>query len=178
MEDKAPVSSPSHGCFSLLKFKSIRMKFLIMMFIWFSMALSYYVLQFNLAHYLGSPSTIGMIMGLCEIAACGAAIILMEYGRRTSFTIFIVGAIIACFGAAFEDFYSSNLAQMVFLGVLRFGLAAALCVMFTLTSELFPTIIRSIAFGACSTLSRASSMTAPVIVELGIMMSLDPLILI
>jgi hypothetical protein len=59
----------SGGVVALCKYKSMRWLFIFMLFIWFSTALSYYVLHFNLANFLGSPSIIGMIMGSCETVA-------------------------------------------------------------------------------------------------------------
>jgi OCT family organic cation transporter-like MFS transporter 4/5 len=99
----------------------------------------------------------------------------MERGRKICLVVSLVAATIACLGASVSEYYSM-VAQSICLGLMRFGLAAAFDVVFTLTSELFPTVVRSSAFGACSTLSRISSMMAPAIVEVGMEMQLQPLV--
>ena len=149
-----------------------------MVFIWFAIALSYFVLHFNVAHYLSSPSLVGMIMGVCECLSCIAAIFMMEKGRKKSLVLFTVIATIACFGSSVSLWWEAGEIQLGFLGFLRFGLSAGFCTLFTMTSELFPTVIRSVAFGACSTVSRVSSMLAPFMVEIGLMLKLDPLVVV
>ena len=68
--------------------------------------------------------------------------------------------------------------QLLFLGLLRFGISGCWTTLFTATSESFPTVVRSVAFGACSAAARISGMLAPEIVELGLEFQIDPLILV
>lgn len=68
--------------------------------------------------------------------------------------------------------------QLYSLGLLRFGISGCWTTLFTATSESFPTVIRSVAFGACSAAARISGMMAPAIVELGLEYEIDPLLIV
>ncbi|KAI4813853.1 hypothetical protein KUCAC02_003075 [Chaenocephalus aceratus] len=49
----------------------------------------------------------------------------------------------------------------------RFGMTSAFCVVYTFSSELFPTVIRSTAMGCCSMAARIGSIISPFIIYLG-----------
>ena len=69
-------------------------------------------------------------------------------------------------------------ALLLSLVLLRFGISGCWTTLFTATSESFPTVVRSVAFGACSAAARLSGMLAPTIVELGLEYEIDPLLVV
>lgn len=72
----------------------------------------------------------------------------------------------------------------VFLEMLgKFGITSAFCVVYAVTSELFPTVIRNTAMGICSMAARIGTIISPFIIYLGMIFfvclftSLGPLLL-
>lgn len=56
----------------------------------------------------------------------------------------------------------------VFLEMLgKFGLTSAFCIVYAVTSELFPTVIRNSAMGCCSMAARIGTIISPFILYLG-----------
>lgn len=56
----------------------------------------------------------------------------------------------------------------VFLEMLgKFGITASFCIVYAVTSELFPTVIRNTAMGLCSMAARIGTITSPFILFLG-----------
>ncbi|KAL7853413.1 hypothetical protein AOLI_G00202570 [Acnodon oligacanthus] len=49
----------------------------------------------------------------------------------------------------------------------KFGITAAFCVVYAVTSELFPTVVRNMAMGICSMSARIGSIISPFIIHLG-----------
>lgn len=49
----------------------------------------------------------------------------------------------------------------------KLGVTAAFCVVYAVTSELFPTVVRNMAMGTCSMTARIGSIVSPFIIYLG-----------
>ncbi len=49
----------------------------------------------------------------------------------------------------------------------KLGITAAFCVVYAVTSELFPTVVRNMAMGTCSMTARIGSIVSPFIIYLG-----------
>lgn len=72
----------------------------------------------------------------------------------------------SCFVVFF--IYPDLPAVAVFLEMLgKFGITASFCVVYSVSSELFPTVIRNIAMGCCSMAARVGTIISPFIIYLG-----------
>lgn len=49
----------------------------------------------------------------------------------------------------------------------KFGVTAAFCIVYAVSSELFPTVIRNTAMGCCSMAARVGTIISPFIIYLG-----------
>lgn len=49
----------------------------------------------------------------------------------------------------------------------KFGITSAFCIVYTVSSELFPTVIRNTAMGCCSMAARVGTIISPFIIYLG-----------
>lgn len=49
----------------------------------------------------------------------------------------------------------------------KFGMTSAFCIVYAVTSELFPTVIRNSAMGCCSMAARIGTIVSPFILYLG-----------
>lgn len=49
----------------------------------------------------------------------------------------------------------------------KFGVTAAYAIVYAVTAELYPTVLRNTALGACSMASRVGSISAPYFIYLG-----------
>ena len=65
--------------------------------------------------------------------------------------------------------YVSDLPEVaVFLEMVgKFAITAAFCVVYAVTSELFPTVVRNMAMGTCSMAARIVTILSPFIIYLG-----------
>ncbi|CDQ73792.1 unnamed protein product [Oncorhynchus mykiss] len=60
----------------------------------------------------------------------------------------------------------------------KFGITAAFCVVYAVTSELFPTVVRNMAMGTCAMAARIGTIISPFIIYLGNYYKYLPYILI
>uniref|UniRef100_A0A672I7Q9 Solute carrier family 22 member 4-like n=1 Tax=Salarias fasciatus TaxID=181472 RepID=A0A672I7Q9_SALFA len=120
---------------------------------------SYYALAFNTSNLHGDPYLNCFISAVIEVPAYLIALILLQYCSRhfcQSSTLLLGGIMIFC---------SPGVA--VFLEMLgKFGITAAFCVMFSVTSDLFPTVLRNTAMGCCSMSARIGTIISPFIIYL------------
>ena len=62
---------------------------------------------------------------------------------------------VACIGAGLLAGYKELVALQILLSLIgKFGASACFAIVYVYTAELFPTIIRNTAIGACSTIAR------------------------
>ena len=168
-EDAKPVHK-HYGYVELIKYPSVRNKFIIVATCFFSFAYVYYVVTFSLPFYLNDPVTNGLVMGTAELLAVFAAIPMIGgWGRRASLLITFYTALISSLVAVIvhaveDDCDSCHIVETLALGLLKFALSANFCTIAIIITEIFPTVIRDIAFGAVSTVSRFASGLSPFVI--------------
>jgi len=142
------------------------------MFNWFVNNAIYYGISLNVNALEGSIFVNNTINGVVEVAGYIFLIVFMErIGRRWMLTgmlslagiSLLVSTVCAEFGSNNEGAATTGL---VFSFVAKFGSAAAFAVIYNLTSELFPTVIRMQAVGVSSVVGRLGSIIAPMLVGL------------
>ncbi|XP_061596482.1 solute carrier family 22 member 4-like [Cololabis saira] len=143
--------------------------------LWMIITISYFALILNTSNLHGDPYFNCFLSAVTEVPAYLLALLLLHYCSRhlcQSSTLFLGGVMILCVhlipiaGAA------------VFLEMMgKFGITAAFCVVYSITSELFPTVIRNTAMGCCSMAARIGTILSPFIIYLGRYYKMLPYIL-
>ncbi|XP_068600773.1 solute carrier family 22 member 4-like [Brachionichthys hirsutus] len=135
--------------------------------LWLVIVISYFGLVLNTSNLHGNPYVNCFVSAVTEVPAFIIAMILLRNCSRhfcQSSTLFIGGVMIICVNLIPID--SPEVA--VFLEMLgKFGVSASFCVVYAVSSEAFPTIIRNTAMGCCSMVSRVGSIIAPFLIFLG-----------
>ncbi|XP_033833989.1 solute carrier family 22 member 4-like [Periophthalmus magnuspinnatus] len=135
--------------------------------LWVIITLSYYALLLNTSNLHGDPYLNCFISAATEVPAYIIALILLRFLARRicqSSTLFIGGAMILCVHLIPFDLPAVG----VFLEMLgKFGITSAFCIVYAVSSELFPTVIRNTAMGCCSMAARVGTIVSPFIIYLG-----------
>ena len=154
------------------------------MFNYFSTALCYYVVTLSLSYYLADPITNGFVMGTFELFGVFFAMLLIwKFGRKSCYIFTLVLPMVAAiFAIIFHSLYengceSCSYVETVSLGLMKFSFSANFCIVCVYMSELFPTVVRALAFGACSTMGRVSSSFTPLLLSVSNNAGVNPLII-
>ncbi|XP_029303872.1 solute carrier family 22 member 4-like [Cottoperca gobio] len=135
--------------------------------LWIIVTIGYYALVLNTSNLHGDPYLNCFLSAVVEVPAYVIALLLLHYCSRhfcQSSTLLVGGVMILCVHLIPIDVPSVPLLFEI-LG--KFGMTSAFCVVYTVTSELFPTVIRNTAMGSCSMAARFGNIIAPFIIFLG-----------
>ncbi|XP_020494012.1 solute carrier family 22 member 4 [Labrus bergylta] len=135
--------------------------------LWVIITISYFALALNTSNLHGSPYLNCFFSALTEVPAYLLALLLLKFCPRRfcqSSTLLLGGVMILC-----VNLIPIGLpAVSVFLEMLgKFGITAAFCIVYAVTSEYFPTFIRNTAMGCCSMSARIGTIISPFIIYLG-----------
>uniref|UniRef100_A0A672I7L0 Solute carrier family 22 member 4-like n=1 Tax=Salarias fasciatus TaxID=181472 RepID=A0A672I7L0_SALFA len=135
--------------------------------LWFIITTSYYALVLNTSNLHGDPYLNCFISAVIEVPAYLIALVLLQYCSRhicQSSTLLLGGIMILCVNLIPIGLPGVAVA-LEMLG--KFGITAAFCVVYAVSSELFPTVIRNTAMGCCSMAARIGTIISPFIIYLG-----------
>ncbi|XP_070568360.1 organic cation transporter protein-like [Ptychodera flava] len=155
----------------LLRLPNMRKKTLILVYGWVIINLHYYGLAFNTSNLGGSDYVNCFVSGAVEIPGAFLGIVIMDWqrlGRRWSLFYMMVIAGITCVCAGFLPPCGS----LVWLGITlastsKFCIACSFNMIYVFSAELFPTPVRSIGIGLCSTCARIGGILAPQLLLMG-----------
>ncbi|KAF3841145.1 hypothetical protein F7725_007007 [Dissostichus mawsoni] len=128
--------------------------------------IGYYALVLNTSNLHGDPFFNCFLSGLVEVPAYIIALLLLQYCSRhlcQSSTLFLGGVMILCVHIIPID---SEIVPVLLEILGKFGMTSAFCVVYTFSSELFPTVIRNTAMGCCSMAARIGTIISPFIIYL------------
>merc|ERR1712223_725684 len=149
-----------------------------MFYQWFSVTMWYYGLSFASVSLLGDPYTNAALSYFIEIPGYIFCILVMDcWGRRPilSFCQLISG--ISCIGAGLLSGNEELKILQVFLSLIgKFGASACFAIVYVYTAELFPTVIRNTAIGACSTIARVGGICANLVGLLAVYWGPSPMV--
>ncbi|XP_033741094.1 organic cation transporter protein-like [Pecten maximus] len=146
-------------------------------FNWFVNAMVYYGLSLGTGNLGGDPYINFCIAGAVEIPAYILCVLFLnKLGRRWPLCGTMVVGGISCIISGFvpEDLLA---VKITFAMIGKFGITASYAIIYLMTAEVFPTVLRNAGMGVSSMTAKAGGMLAPVILELRLVWIPLPLIL-
>uniref|UniRef100_A0A3B5L9M6 Major facilitator superfamily (MFS) profile domain-containing protein n=1 Tax=Xiphophorus couchianus TaxID=32473 RepID=A0A3B5L9M6_9TELE len=148
-----------HNICDLLRSPNIRW---LSVTLWNTLTIAYYALSLNTANLHGNPFINCFLSAVIEIPAYALSWVMFRWcSRRLShFSALFAGG----FFIFIIQFIPRRTTSQLMLG--KFAVSTAFAVVYAYTAELYPTVLRNTAVGACSTASRIGSIVAPYFIYL------------
>nr|CAB3266145.1 organic cation transporter protein-like [Phallusia mammillata] len=159
----------AYGPVDLIRTPNMRKKSLNLFYCWLVCSCVYYGLTLNSADLGGDPFINLFLSGFVEIpASCLAIIVIEKWGRRPSLSFTLILSGVACITMLFvpKELLWLNI-SLSMLG--KFSIAAAFGVVYIFAAELYPTPIRNVGIGTCSSFARIGGIMSPLIAMLEIL---------
>ncbi|KAK6636773.1 hypothetical protein RUM43_010436 [Polyplax serrata] len=145
----------------LLRSKGLFFRSILLGYIWIANALVYYGLSVNSTSLGGNKYLNFALVCLIEIPGYTLSWWAMnKLGRRWSLSLSLLLCASTCLGAAFIPEEINTLVVTFFL-LGKLGITSSFGIAYVYTAELYPTTLRSIGVGACSTMARLGAVIAP-----------------
>ncbi|KAK6170807.1 hypothetical protein SNE40_019111 [Patella caerulea] len=171
-DDDKEKTSQLKSFIALFTHRVLFFRTIIIFFNWMVVAMTYYGLSMNTDN-LGAGSLFlnFFIAGLMDFPAVTICLILLDrIGRKKLHCGFMIIGGVSCVCTIFTILYLSKELQWitVMLAMIgKMGSAAGFAVVYVYSAELYPTVVRTAAFGASSACARFGSMLAPYIADGG-----------
>jgi len=151
---------------SLFKYASIRKNFLSCCFIWFATCLSYYGLSFGLKNFYGDVFTNGYVVYCAEgisYMITGIVISIPSLGRK--YSLIMMSSIASTSFVLYFFFEKVDLINTIIIFFARFGVTSMYSIMYIISTEIYPTIIRAKGLGLNTVCARIGGILVPILVE-------------
>lgn len=160
-----PDSSQSVGVLQLLLHPMLRLRTLVLMYVWYACSLVYYGLMLGAGEMSGNRFMNISMYGLVELPAYPLCIYFINKhwaGRRKSMSSFLGLAGAACLLTMFIPENTGMLLSVTSLALLgKLMVSAAFNIAYVYTAELYPTVIRNAGLGVCAMSCRFGGILAP-----------------
>jgi OCT family organic cation transporter-like MFS transporter 4/5 len=144
-------------------------------YLWFAATLSYYGLSISISDMAGSVYVNNLLSSALEGPAYAFTGLFCGYfGRKGVMWSTLASSGVCCIVLAAAGDSASQPGWRVLAFVAKFGATLAFSAVYVWTAELFPTDVRTVAFGLCNVVARSGGMLAPVIVQLSSISKMVP----
>ncbi|KAI1883553.1 hypothetical protein AGOR_G00232770 [Albula goreensis] len=161
-----PINA-SYTYLDLVRTSKMRKITILNVTIWFFVTISYFGLSLNTPNMNGDPYLNCLLSALMELGAYVGAWLLIKVASRRAVitsTLLLSGTVLLLIQIVPQELSGFNIA-LVMGG--KFGITAALSVMYITAMELFPTVVRGMGLGACSMASKIGSTISPYFAYMG-----------
>lgn len=158
------------GLKELFKSRILLIRSLIIFFNWAVINLVYYGLMYNSGNLSDNLYIGALLSGLVEFPAYTMLIFTMDrWGRKPLFCTMTIFSGLSCIASALVNIWFKDIAWLSLTLSLfgKFAISSSFAIIYTLTAELFPTVVRNAALGLSSGVGRIGSITAPYITLAG-----------
>ena len=165
-KDLTVEMKPKYGYSALLKYPSVRYKFLIFTFMFMSTTFLTNVVVINTKSMEGNTYVIIVSLFCVEVVAgicCGFIINIPSLGRKKSLIIFYVGITVGFILTLL--FGGSAIGGWLAMVVIRFCITGVYTSFYIYFMESYPTPLRSLGFGLNSTFGNLAGIVSPIILE-------------
>uniref|UniRef100_A0A8C7LAR0 Solute carrier family 22 member 4-like n=1 Tax=Oncorhynchus kisutch TaxID=8019 RepID=A0A8C7LAR0_ONCKI len=167
VEDALTMKDMKHNILDVMRSSNMLSITVMCSLLWMIISCGYFALILNTNNLNGNPYINCFLSGVVEVPAYFIALVLLKYCSRhlcQSSTLFLGGTVIL-----FINIVPTDLPGVaIFLEMVgKFAITAAFCVVYAVTSELFPTVGRNMAMGTCSMAARIVTILSPFIIYLG-----------
>uniref|UniRef100_A0A667Y210 Solute carrier family 22 member 15 n=1 Tax=Myripristis murdjan TaxID=586833 RepID=A0A667Y210_9TELE len=153
------------GVLKLVTHPVLRLRTMVLMYVWYACSLVYYGLTLGASETSGSRYVNVAMYGLVELPAYPLCIYFINKhwaGRRKSMASFLCLAGSACLCTTLIPENTGALLSVTSLALLgKLMVSAAFNIVYVYTSELYPTVIRNAGLGVCSMSCRVGGILAP-----------------
>ncbi|XP_043076842.1 solute carrier family 22 member 5 [Puntigrus tetrazona] len=167
-EVKELVSQNSkYSALDVLRSSDIRKTTLLCLLLWMSINVGYFGLSLNTTNLSGDPFLNCFLSAVTEVPAyIVSTFLLKSCPRRPVLTAFLLigGGFLLLVQLIPESLKTLALA-LEMAG--KFGFTMSFAVVYIYTTELYPTVLRTLGLGLCSSAARIGSITAPYVIFLG-----------
>nr|XP_019952664.1 PREDICTED: solute carrier family 22 member 5-like isoform X1 [Paralichthys olivaceus] len=161
----------------ILKSKNIRCITLMCLLLWMAINMGYFGLSLNTSNLSGDPFMNCFLSATTEVPAYVVSTwLLKKCPRRALLSSFLVigGGVLLLIQFIPDTLHSVALA-LEMTG--KFGFTMAFSIVYIYTAEIYPTVLRNVGMGMCSSAARIGSITAPYVIYLGTYNKVLPYIL-
>ncbi|XP_059398675.1 solute carrier family 22 member 4-like [Carassius carassius] len=151
----------------VLRTRDIRKTTLLCLLLWMAINIGYFGLSLNTTNLSGDPFLNCFLSAVTEVPAyIMSTLLLRSCPRRPVLSAFLVlgGGFLLLLQLIPESLNTLALA-LEMAG--KFGFTMSFTVVYIYTAELYPTVLRNLGMGLCSSAARLGSITAPYIIFLG-----------
>ncbi|XP_046899211.1 solute carrier family 22 member 4-like [Hypomesus transpacificus] len=167
LQDALAMKEKKYSILDIMKSCNVLSITLLCSLLWAIITLGYNALILNTSNLHGNAYLNCFLSAVVEVPAYCIALLLLKYCPRhfcQSSTLFLGGAVILCIHLIPSDLPT----VAIFLEMVgKFGITSAFCVVYAVTSELFPTVVRTMAMGTCSMAARIGTIISPFVIYLG-----------
>ncbi|XP_028321853.1 solute carrier family 22 member 5-like isoform X1 [Gouania willdenowi] len=155
-----------HNFCDLLRTRNIRWISITLWLVWNTVAIAYFALSLNAINLHGNAYLNCFLSGLVEIPAYVLSWVMFHWwSRRLSlFSTFIVGGLFLLIVQILPTNLVSLAITLEMTG--KSSLSIAYGIVYAYSAEVYPTVLRNTAIGACSMAARLGSVTAPFFIYL------------
>lgn len=166
MLDSCSVSKPDlekTSFFDLMRYPNLRRKSFLLFFSWFVNNSTYYGLSWNTSNLIGDDYVNFAIAGLVEIPA--HLLVFFTLNRRGRKSILCSTLLLAGISLLLTIFVPDDVSwlKVALTMIGKLAITASFTSLYVFTAEQYPTVIRSIGVGACSTCARIGGILSPYI---------------
>lgn len=177
MKKEKTEDGVKNSAMDILRYPQLRKKFIIITICWMADIMAYYGLQLNVSNLAGNEFVNFFLTSIVEIPGYLTSWVVMErYGRRWCSAIgFLLTGIVCMLPALVSDYPYGDLICSV---IGKYFAALTFMATYQQSSELFPTVVRSIGMGMSSTISMMVTLVVPYLVFLSVYGKAIPFVII